>query len=78
MLSFIPPDGHFDLLRYEAVQVPSKGAGATAAGRPFALPLAFKPELKLDEAGGTSIGSRIHHGASLTCSMSVKANSPSP
>lgn len=60
MLSFIPPDGHFDLLRYEAVQVPSKGTGAAAPSRPFALPLAFKPELKLEEAGGTSIGSRVY------------------
>lgn len=50
MLSFIPPDGHFDLLRYEAVQAPIKSA---PQGRPFALPLVFKPELKLEEAGGT-------------------------
>ncbi|GHJ86856.1 hypothetical protein NliqN6_3258 [Naganishia liquefaciens] len=62
VLSFIPPDGHFDLLRYEAVQMPIKGVGATAVERPPALPLAFKPELKLEEAGGKfslSLTSRI-------------------
>lgn len=51
VLSFIPPDGHFDLLRYEAVQPSVKGVGAASKG--FPLPLVFKPELKLEEAGGT-------------------------
>jgi AP-3 complex subunit mu len=51
VLSFIPPDGHFDLLKYEAVQPSVKGVGAGSKG--FPLPLVFKPELKLEEAGGT-------------------------
>lgn len=51
MLSFIPPDGHFDLLRYEAVPVHVK-SGIAAHNKTFPLPLVFKPELKLEESGG--------------------------
>ncbi|KAJ9119511.1 hypothetical protein QFC22_003219 [Naganishia vaughanmartiniae] len=51
VLSFIPPDGHFDLLEYEAV--PSVRSTALAANnKSFGLPLVFKPELRLDDTGG--------------------------
>lgn len=53
VLSFIPPDGHFDLLRYEAVLVNAKSATA-AQSKTYPLPLVFKPELKLEESGGKS------------------------
>ena len=53
MLSFIPPDGHFDLLRYEAVPVHGKTATASQS-KTYPLPLIFKPELKLEDSGGKS------------------------
>lgn len=54
VLSFIPPDGHFDLLRYEAVPPHVKPA-TSAQSKPHPLPLVFKPELKLEASGGESL-----------------------
>ncbi|KAI5448830.1 hypothetical protein NCC49_006334 [Naganishia albida] len=61
VLSFIPPDGHFDLLRYEAVPPHFKPA-TSAQSKPHPLPLVFKPELKLEASGGKfslSLTSRV-------------------